>query len=76
MNTKRTPKFCNKCGKKLVINVDHTQYDIYEGHPIESVTTYECPDYKVGAVTRKANEHYYEVVESKELLGAKSEPVT
>jgi hypothetical protein len=41
----RTPKFCNKCGKELISNTLISEYDIYDGNPVEYTISLHCPDF-------------------------------
>ncbi len=51
----RTPKFCNKCGKELISNQVISEYDIYEGSPVEYIISLHCPDY--ASLFGRSNSH-------------------
>jgi len=58
----RLPKYCNKCGKDLLVNEVYTQYDIYSGEPVDIVKTFTCPDF-ARKVISGGNGHYSERID-------------
>jgi hypothetical protein len=40
------PKYCNKCGKELIMNEVYRKYDIHTGQPVDIVVTLTCPAYR------------------------------
>ena len=39
------PKFCNKCGEKLLVSDKIGEYDIYSGDKVITSKTFKCPHY-------------------------------
>jgi len=44
--TERQPKYCNKCGKELVVDDIVLEYDIHSGQPAHVDRSLTCPEYK------------------------------
>ena len=52
------PKYCNKCGKELVIDRKVHEFDIYTGQPVDETVTLRCPDF-IKLLGKRASRHYY-----------------
>lgn len=61
MNGKRLPKFCNKCGRELLITEVNHEYDIYTGEPVSSTKKFVCPNYKK-TIRGDGNGHYWKEI--------------
>lgn len=57
----RLPKYCNKCGKELLVNEVYTRYDVYSGEAVDIIKTFSCPDFK--RYFRGGNGHYHERID-------------
>jgi hypothetical protein len=59
----RLPKYCNKCGKELLVNEVYTRYDIYSGEAVDIVKTFSCPDFVRSFLGSRTNGHYNERID-------------
>jgi hypothetical protein len=58
----RLPKYCDKCGKELLVNEVYTRYDIYSGEAVDIIKTFSCPDFARNIVSG-GNGHYNERID-------------
>lgn len=58
----RLPKYCNKCGKELLVNEVRTRYDIYSGEAVDIIKIFTCPDF-ARKIIRGGNDHYNERID-------------
>jgi len=60
---RKEPKFCDKCGEKLIVKIVIGGYDIYTGEEKVKSKRFTCPNYS--SVMGRSNGHYSVIISNK-----------